>query len=149
MLDKLHIPEFTKSRPRRSSDNALVESKNGAIVRGWLGRAHIPADHAPPRQRLPPRPPLPLPQLPPALPFPLRGRGARRPHQEALPSTGRRPPYEKLKSLDGAADFLRPGVTFEQLDRVAAANSGLQAAKTVREARRDLFRSLYPAASVA
>ncbi|WP_419935247.1 integrase [Candidatus Palauibacter sp.] len=47
MLEKLHIPEFTKSRPRRSNDNALVESKNGAIVRGWLGRAHIPADHAP------------------------------------------------------------------------------------------------------
>ncbi|WP_419941237.1 integrase [Candidatus Palauibacter sp.] len=47
MLEKLHISEFTKSRPRRSNDNALVESRNGAIVRGWLGRAHIPADHAP------------------------------------------------------------------------------------------------------
>ena len=29
MLNRLHVEEFTKSRPRRSNDNALVESKNG------------------------------------------------------------------------------------------------------------------------
>ena len=33
LLNRLHIPAFTKSRPRRSNDNALVESKNGSIVR--------------------------------------------------------------------------------------------------------------------
>ena len=32
-LDKLHIDEFTRFRPRRSHDNALVESRNGSIVR--------------------------------------------------------------------------------------------------------------------
>lgn len=32
MLDEL-LAEFTKSRPCRSTDNALVEGKNGAIVR--------------------------------------------------------------------------------------------------------------------
>ena len=47
LLNKLHIGEFTKSRPRHSNDNALVESKNGAIVRKWIGRAHIPAERAP------------------------------------------------------------------------------------------------------
>ena len=47
MLNKLHIGQFTKSRPRHSNDNALVESKYGAIVRKWLGRAHIPAECAP------------------------------------------------------------------------------------------------------
>ena len=30
-------------------------------------------------------------------------------------------PYLKLKSLDGAQRYLRPGVTFEQLDSVAVA----------------------------
>ena len=52
----------------------------------------------------------------------------------------------------GAASIglaLREDVTFEALDRVASATSGLQAARTVREARRALFRSLDPAASVA
>ena len=41
MLKKLLV-EFTKSRPRHSNDNALAESKNGAVVRKHLGYAHIP-----------------------------------------------------------------------------------------------------------
>ena len=44
LLAKLHV-EFTKSRPRRSNDNALVEGKN--VVRRWLGHAHIPRCFAP------------------------------------------------------------------------------------------------------
>jgi transposase InsO family protein len=40
-LNKLLI-EFTKSRSRPTNDNALVESKNGAVVRKHLGYAHIP-----------------------------------------------------------------------------------------------------------
>jgi len=42
MLNKLLV-EFTKSRPRRSNDNALVESKNGSVVRKHMGYGHIPA----------------------------------------------------------------------------------------------------------
>ncbi|WP_419942443.1 integrase [Candidatus Palauibacter sp.] len=149
MLEKLHISEFTKSRPRRSNDNALVESKNGAIVRGWLGRAHIPAQCAPAvngflRDHLCPFLNFHRPCLFPSEVEGPRGRIKKRYRQQDVAT-----PYEKLKSLDGAEDFLRPGVTFEELDRVAAATSGLQAAKTVREARRDLFRSLDPVASVA
>jgi transposase InsO family protein len=41
LLEKLRI-EFTKSRPRQSNDNALAESKNGAVVRKHLGYTHIP-----------------------------------------------------------------------------------------------------------
>lgn len=33
--------ELTKSRPRRSTDNALVEGKNGAVVRKMFGFKHI------------------------------------------------------------------------------------------------------------
>ncbi len=47
LLNKLHVGQFTKSRPRRSNDNALVESKNGNVVRRWLGRTHIPERLAP------------------------------------------------------------------------------------------------------
>jgi transposase InsO family protein len=36
LLHKLLV-EFTRSRPNRSTDNALVEGKNGAIVRKHLG----------------------------------------------------------------------------------------------------------------
>ena len=46
LLDKLHVGDFTKSRPRHPNDNALVETKNGTVVRHYLGRAHIPRWHA-------------------------------------------------------------------------------------------------------
>ena len=47
LLRKLHVEEFTKSRPRRSNDNALVESKNASVVRRHLGHTHIARRHAP------------------------------------------------------------------------------------------------------
>ncbi len=47
MLNKLHVPDFTKSRARRSNDNALVEGKNASVVRKWLGHDHIPQRFAP------------------------------------------------------------------------------------------------------
>jgi len=40
-LKKLRI-EFTKSRLRQTNDNALVESKNGHVVRNILGYDPIP-----------------------------------------------------------------------------------------------------------
>ena len=47
LLDKLRI-EQTKSRPRKSGDNGLVETKNAAIVRKHIGWGHIaPAQAAP------------------------------------------------------------------------------------------------------
>lgn len=45
MLKKMLVDQ-TKSRSRRTNDNALVESKNGAIVRKYLGYSHIPKGHA-------------------------------------------------------------------------------------------------------
>ncbi len=46
LLNKLLIEEHTKSRSRHSNDNALAESKNGAIVRKHLGYSHIPQHFA-------------------------------------------------------------------------------------------------------
>jgi transposase InsO family protein len=46
LLQKLLI-EFTKSRSRQTNDNALVESKNGSVIRKLLGYAHIPQRWAP------------------------------------------------------------------------------------------------------
>ena len=39
LLEKLRI-EQTKSRPRQSNDNALIEGKNGAVIRKHLGHAN-------------------------------------------------------------------------------------------------------------
>lgn len=45
LLEKLRI-EQTKSRARKTNDNALVESKNGSTVRKHLGYSHIPGRFA-------------------------------------------------------------------------------------------------------
>jgi len=45
MLNKLLV-EQTKSRPRQSNDNGLVEAKNGAMIRKHMGYGHIESRHA-------------------------------------------------------------------------------------------------------
>src|ERR1022692_962312 len=49
LLHKLLI-EQTKSRPRHCNDNALVECKNGAVIRKHIGFGYIAAEHAPAMQ---------------------------------------------------------------------------------------------------
>ena len=45
LLNKL-LAEQTKSRPRRSNDNGLAETKNGAVIRKHIGYGHIRSEHA-------------------------------------------------------------------------------------------------------
>lgn len=45
------LPEFTKSRANRSSDNALIEGRNGAVVRKYVGYRFIASEHAGELQR--------------------------------------------------------------------------------------------------
>ena len=80
LLEKLRI-EFTKSRPRHSNDNALAESKNGAVVRKHLGYAHIPQQFATTGQRVLCGLPEPLCQLPP--PVLLPGDESRTPRERS------------------------------------------------------------------
>ena len=47
LLEKLRI-EQTKSRSRHSNDNALAESKNASVVRKHMGYGHIPQKYAKP-----------------------------------------------------------------------------------------------------
>jgi len=54
-------------------------------------------------------------------------------------------PDEKLKSLPEAAQYLKPGVTFENLDALADAISDNEAARRLNEARATLFRSINQA----
>ena len=46
LLEKLRISQ-SKSRSRRTNDNALVEGKNAAVIRTHMGYMHIPKKHAP------------------------------------------------------------------------------------------------------
>jgi transposase InsO family protein len=141
MLDKLRI-EFTRSRPRRSNDNGLAETKNGAVVRKIFGYEHIPQRHASRFntfcvEYLNPflnfhRPCLFATELPDAK-KPGRIKRVYRP-QDAMT------PLDKLASLPDAAAFLREGVTLEELHQLARALTDVQAAQEVTEARAALFR---------
>jgi hypothetical protein len=52
-------------------------------------------------------------------------------------------PYEKLKSLPTAKQYLKSGVTFEKLDAQAAAISDNDAAQRLNEARAILFKTIF------
>ena len=45
ILNKLFV-KLTKSRPRHTNDNALAETKNGWVLRKWMGYSHIGQKHA-------------------------------------------------------------------------------------------------------
>jgi hypothetical protein len=49
-------------------------------------------------------------------------------------------PYEKLKSLPEAQQYLKPGITLKQLDALAAAISDNDAAQRLNEVRATLFK---------
>ena len=150
LLAKLHA-EFTKSRARQSNDNALVEGKNANVVRRWLGRVHIPRRFAPlvhefTQDVLSPAVNFHRPCMFAVEHVDAKGRVRRRyPHDQVVT------PYDRLRGLDGAEGFLKPGVSFADLDRAAHAVSDLAALREVNRARAELFRTigLAPAADSA
>jgi hypothetical protein len=140
MLNKLLIEEQTKSRSRHSNDNAQAESKNGSIVRKHLGYSHIPQRFAALvndfcREHLNPYINFHRPCFFAETLTDAKGRQRKRyPYQLMMT------PYEKLKSLSEAAQFLKPGVTFAHLDALAASISDNEAAEKLNEARTRLFK---------
>ena len=142
LLEKLLIEEHTKSRSRHSNDNAQAESKNGSIVRKHFGYSHIPQRFASPvnefcREHLNPYVNFHRPCLFAETITDAKGRQRKRyPYQLMMT------PYEKLKSLPDAQRFLKPGVSFEQLDALARAISDNQAAQQLNVARTKLFKSI-------
>ena len=149
LLNKLHVGQFTKSRPRHSNDNALVEGKNAHVVRKYLGHEHIPARFAEDVDRFARE------RLSPFLNFhrPCLFATERADAKGKVRRTYRRQdvltPLDKLKSLPHAARFLRQGVRFDDLDRAAAAHSDLEAAKALNHARDELFRKVHGVPSAA
>ena len=51
-------------------------------------------------------------------------------------------PYEKLKSLDNAKDYLKAGITFETMDEVAYKITDNQSAALLQQARSELFNTI-------
>jgi transposase InsO family protein len=142
LLNKLLI-EFTKSRARRTNDNALVEGKHAATIRKHLGYAHIPQHYAAVvnefhRQHLCPYLNFHRPCFFPEVLLNAKGKQVKRYRYQHMMT-----PYEKLKSLPNATDHLKPSVTFEQLDAFAKQMSDNQAAARLQRAKLNLFQHIH------
>lgn len=141
LLNKLFI-RFTKSRPRHSNDNGLVESKNGSVVRKHLGYAHIPQKYADDlnvyhRQFLNPYVNFHRPCFFPVAVVDSKGKVRKKyPYKEVMT------PYERLKSLPEAEKCLVAGVTFARLDTNAHEMSDNEFAERMGKARSDLFERI-------
>jgi len=138
LLNKLLIAQ-TKSRSRHSNDQALVEGKNGSIVRKHMGHGHIPQKHA-------------------------RGIDAfyrewfnvylnyHRPCGFASVYVDRKgkerkkyetymTPFERLLSLKCPEKYLKEGVSLEDLREKARKESDTEFARKMQEEKKRLFYS--------
>ena len=148
LLQKLRI-EFTKSRANRTQHNALVEGKNGAVIRKYIGYGHIPSEHA---ERLRKfytahfNRPLNFHRPCGFATVSLDARG-KRTRQYKLGDYAT--PYEKLKSLPAVEQCLKPGIRVAQLEQVAGLMSDTESARNMVAAKTKMLRackieSLFP-----
>ncbi|MBI4002291.1 MAG: integrase [Nitrospira defluvii] len=141
LLETLCI-ECTTSRPRHANDNAWAEAQNGAVVRKHLGYAHIPqhcaslvndfcANHLNPYVNFH------RPCFFPETVTDSTGKERKKYRYEQMMT-----PHEKLKSLPKASQYLKPDVTFKQLDVIASKISDNEAAAALNKARQRLFQAI-------
>lgn len=133
--------EQTKSRARKSNDNGLVESKNGAVIRKHMGYGYIAAAHAPEIHA-----------------FYQRHfnsyRNFHRPCGQPERTVDRHgkqkfvyrryaTPWEVLRELSLALpegqSYLKPALSIQGLDQLAQARSDTAAARQMQEAKHKLF----------
>lgn len=142
LLKKLLI-EFTKSRPRKSNDNALAEGKNAAIVRKIFGYAHIPQRYADQLNKfnqaaLNPYVNYHRPCLYPTLIIDKKGKEKKQYKYKNMMT-----PYEKFKSLPEAEKYLKENFTFKMLDDIAKAMTDNESADYLQQQRKLLFKQIH------
>lgn len=141
LLNRMLI-KLTKSRARKSNDNALVECKNGAIVRKYLGYVYIKQKCAPIinvfyQQHLN----LYLNYHRPCF-YPEETTDNKGKIKKVYKYESMMTPYEKLKSLKDAEQYLKPNITFEILDTAAMRINDMQAAQELKLAQKQMFKSI-------
>jgi hypothetical protein len=139
LLNKLLVRQ-TKSRTRHCNDNALVEGKNGSIIRKHIGYMHIPQRYA-----------IALNEF-------YRNHfnlylNYHRPcgfATEKISEKGKikkvydvyRTPFEALLAHPGASEFLKDGISVENLKKIANEKSDNECAAQMQKAKVELFKSL-------
>jgi len=139
LLNKLLI-EQTKSRSRQTNDNALVEGKNAAVVRKWMGHAHIPKGNATLINEFYVKFLNPYLNFHRHCAYPtdyVDAKGKIRKKYETYLT-----PCQKLLTIPDAERYLRPGVTKESLLAEEKRLTHLAAAQEVQAERSKLFKAM-------
>ena len=142
LLNDLVI-SFTKSRSRKSNDNALVESKNASVVRKFFGYSHIPQSFAPLINQFNIEFVYPYINFHKPCAFPETKRDKKGKEKKVYPQKNRMTPYDKLKSLPNAKNYLKSAVTFEILDKISMEMSDNEMAKLFQKEKRKLFKTIF------
>ncbi len=142
LLDKLHI-EFTKSRPRHSNDNGLVESKNGSVIRKLYGYTHIPQQYATDFTELNSHQVYRYVNFHRPCYFPTTIIDEKGKERKKYRYDDMMTPYEKFRSLAKPSQYLKPGITFRNLDAFANEMTDNEAAEQLNSARDHLFQQLH------
>ena len=141
MLGGLLIKQ-SKSRSGRCNDNALVEGKNGSVIRKHMGYWHIERRHADGIHRfymehfniyLNYHRPCGFATIT------VDEKGKRHRTYEIYQT-----PYQAFRALRKPAQYLRKGVTLEGLEKTAKAHSANGFAKLMQDAKAKLFREVLP-----
>jgi hypothetical protein len=134
LLNKL-LAEFTKSRAYRTTDNALVEGKNGAVVRKHIGYGAIAAEHAEAFHKFYAAHLNPYLNFHRPCGFATIRTSPRGKRKRVYPAEDYRTPYEKLISLADWQNHLKPGITPTLLKRQAGQMSDTEAARRMQKAK--------------
>ena len=138
ILNKIKVDQ-TKSRSRRTNDNALVESKNGSVIRKHMGYAHIPKRYAREINSLYQE------NMDEYLNFhrpcgfatlKIDQRGKEKKRYDTYLT-----PFEKLRTIPNWKIYLRKNVSPASLEQVAKKESDNECAKKLQEAKSKLFKN--------
>jgi len=139
LLNRLLIKQ-TKSRSYHCNDNALVETKNGSVIRKNMGWIHINQNLADEvniyfRNFLNPYVNF---HRPCGFPTIITEENGKKKKVYDIYQT----PYEALKSIKGSSRFLKPGQSFSKLDIIAYRESDNEFAEILRTEERKLFNKI-------
>ncbi len=141
LLNKLMIGQ-AKSRARHCNDNGFIECKNGKVIRKNFGREYIPAECARDVNEFDKKyfniylnfyRPCAFPKI-----IVDRKGKQRKIYPQELYQT----PYQKLKSLPNVKKYLKPGITFAMMDKIAMAKSPNEFAQEMQNAKEKLFERI-------
>lgn len=138
LLNKLIISQ-TKSRSGKCNDQALVEGKNGSVVRKHMGRSHISQKNAGPinvfyKEYFNAYVNYHRPSAYPTITFDNSGKRKKKYKTYLMP-------YEKFLSLKNTERYLREDTTLQMIEDIAKEKSDNEYAALMQKEKAKLFKS--------